>query len=226
MNKRTLVSSMTLMGFLSLTIILVGCSGQKNNQSSNPKSADKSISEKITQKKDNVVSGIKEALQNGKTMKCTATTDDVDGVTYIQGKNVKSIVKTEAMIMNVLVKNGDTYVWQDGNTQGQKTSKKCMEELDKTFEDNTGIVNNNTNQLDEEEIVQQAEGGLLHCQPVSGIKFEVPKNIKFVDQCEEMKKLNERVKQQTKQIKGAMPNQADIQKMQEQIPAQIPGMPN
>jgi len=218
MKKQSLIKSMALISFLGLVVILAGCGGQKNDELMNSATS-KSINKKTIQKEKGLVSGIKNALQSGKTMKCVMGSDELQGTTYIKGKNVKTRVRVGDKFVNTIVKDGNTYTWMDGSATGQKMTKKCMEDMDKAF--GAEVDKQQNNNLDEEEIVKKAEAGEFVCEPAEGVQFDVPKNVKFVDQCQAMKGITEKMQKQSKSMgqntTGNIPNTEELKDMQKQM---------
>lgn len=68
---------------------------------------------------DEAFSGsLQAALQLGKAMKCTWSTNEGDGITYVKGDNVRTESTADGKKGYIIGKDNCTYIWEDGASDG------------------------------------------------------------------------------------------------------------
>lgn len=140
---------------------------------------------------------IKAAMLGGKKMECSFKETAADGTStemkmQSQGKKFRSsyAVNDETFTS---VSDGETiYAWSSKTKEGTKMDIKCMEDLAKTVPQAKDAAGDKIESQDPENLVENTPG--MNCVPVSDIDFSVPTSVKFVDTCEQLKKVFESMK--------------------------------
>ena len=177
------MKKISLIAILFAATLFAGC-GDKVQELKDTKN---NISSKVEEGKS-LVGGLKDAMKNGVTMKCTGDDEDGTWVTYTNGKNFRTEVTTEGKQQRIIMKDNVSYVWEKDAKTGIKMDKKCMEDFQKslgidieTFEDdNFGFTS--------EDLEAEEAEGKAKCSPSTDADFSVPSDINFTDQCEMLKK--------------------------------------
>lgn len=73
----------------------------------------------VTRNDEETFSGsLQTALQLGKAMKCTWSSDEGEGVTYIKGDKVRTEATTDGETGYIIGNENCTYIWQEGESEG------------------------------------------------------------------------------------------------------------
>jgi len=172
-------------------VLLAGCGNKVANKQANPKVGNESnVSPKTKTNDSGVINSIKEAMKLGKTMKCTYEiknqNEETKAVTYIDGKKYSTEVTIAGKKQKMVYDEKAMYSWQEGKKQGIKMTNECTQKMEENVpKDNT--KNENTSEFKTNNNFDQAMD--VKCEKVSSADFSVPKDIKFIDQCEMMKNI-------------------------------------
>jgi len=203
---------------VGLAIVVAGCGTQKQTTEKI-----KEVKQQAQEKKANVFEKAKkktfaEALKAKTPFKCVVKDDESEVVTYLKGSDFRSEVNADGDKMITVKKGGVIYTWSEKDKEGAKIDLQCLEEFNKGMEEMESQLAELNKAFDAftpqalEGKVEDGEGS-ASCEPVMGIDLTVPKDVKFVDQCEMLKNLS---KMQT----GAAPQNANGPVA---IPLNIPG---
>ncbi len=169
-----------------MAVVLAGCGKQAKQKETGGGLMDSIKNNQAVEKGEGVVKNLKKALSSGKVMKCESKIGKDTSVVYIKGKDVKTQHKIGNGTMNVLVKDGVMYYWQEGAKKGNKMKQDCMEDLASSLPGGDEQISPKEYDVDEMDV--KVEKGEIKCTPVlSGVDFSVPKNVEFVDQCQALK---------------------------------------
>ena len=181
---------------------LAGC-GDKTVDKLND--AKKDVVSKVEQGKDmaknegGLVSGLKDAMKRGVTMKCVTDSPDGHWVTYTNGKYSRTEGTTsDGQEMVIVVNDEASYTWDKKTKKGQKLDKKCLEEFKKNFGGSAMSEDVNEEDFDftPEKLEIEEEEGKLKCSPSTKADFSVPADVQFTDQCKLMTEQMNKLKQQ------------------------------
>ncbi|HFC76655.1 MAG TPA: hypothetical protein ENJ27_00255 [Candidatus Moranbacteria bacterium] len=197
MRKENLIKISTLSILIVAVLALAGCQGKEES-----KTAVKNEN-RGTDKKVETVAGIKNMLKNGETIKCVSKDNDGEWVTYTNGKKFKGEGMQAGKKQNVLFTNDTTYTWDETTKTGQKMSKKCLEEFQKTIGSTSNTINPEVDKnFSVEKLETEEQSGKVNCSPATGINFSVPSDVNFTDQCEIMKQQMKGLNQQVQKMRG------------------------
>ena len=213
--KKTLRIAAAAAGIL----FLAGCGKQvaNNNQAA-------SGTQNQKQEQNRSISSIADAMGLGKTMRCTyrvkAGDQNMEMVTYVEGKKYRTEMNFNGM-NQVSVSDGEAmYLWNKGEKAGHKIAQECMEEL-----------RQNAPEDSEEEMSFSAqdknfENALdVKCEEIGSADFSAPADVVFTDQCVEMKKIIESVKNANMNMKQNGMPAGMPQDMPENMPENMPSAP-
>lgn len=184
--------------FLSSTIVLMvffsGCSNESNIEKGIEKTKNNAI-----EKSKVITEHIGSSIEKGIAVECVNTLDSKQMKSFIEKGNVRSEMTINGKKQIIVVKDGTTYSWYDGEENGQKMDKVCLDDLKKYSEN---MTDNKVKQPEEkmisvESLKKDENAGKIKCSPTKNVDFSIPSNIKFIDQCQ-------MVKQQMQQIKERM----------------------
>ena len=170
----------------AMAIVLAGCGKQTKQEEAGGGLMNSIKNNQAVEKGEGVVKNLKKALSSGKVMKCESKMGEDTSLIYIKGKDIKTQHKIGDGTMNVLVKDGVMYYWQEGAKKGNKMKQDCMKDLASSLPGGNEQINPKEYDIDEMDV--KVEKGEVKCAPVlSGVDFSVPKNVEFVDQCQALK---------------------------------------
>ena len=185
-------------------LLLAGCGNKvTDNQSQNQEQAQKQTQGKT---QGGVISSIKDAMGLGKTMRCTYRIQDQNGqsevVTYVDGEKYATEMTIAGRKQRMVYNKEAMYNWQEGQKQGMKMTKSCMEEMGKNApEDNT-----ENEDMPEFSAQNNFDGAMdVKCEEVSNADFSVPTDVEFQDQCEMMKGIMKNIPSGMGDQKGTEP---------------------
>jgi len=131
--KKTLIISVVIV----FVVILSGC-GNKNQEQNQPSqdSNQQKADEKKSDSLENKITGtIKDLLEMGKSLKCTATSKNdkffAESVTYVSGKKVRSDVTSQVdeatkVTSHIIILDDWMYNWSDNFYTGTKFNMSAM----------------------------------------------------------------------------------------------------
>jgi len=159
-----------------------------------PVTKEKGTASKVVESaKDSVVGSLKDAIGLGKKMECVYKDAEGDVKTYIDGGKYKSVITTKEGEMVSIFDGSDFYGWNTKTKEGYVMKKTCMEELAKNVPKVEGTENSNPADFETtEDIVEDVS--MNNCKETGSVDFSIPKDVKFVDQCEMMKNLTNSLK--------------------------------
>lgn len=164
-------------------IILAGCGNKamENSNGAKTKTEEKStVSQMIT--------SVTDAMKSGKTMKCTYKTtakeSDFETITYVKGNKYMTENNVVGVNQKMIFDGETTHSWGEGQKQGMKMTKDCMEEMESSALENEEYQSK-TSGLTEEQDFESAVD--VKCEEVSDVDFSIPSDVEFVDQCEMLK---------------------------------------
>ncbi len=202
--------------FLGLVMITIlsGCQKKNENNVENIISTEKMQTIQSTEKKDNnteksnnekltndtdktTLGKIKTAITSGKKMECTYNTKE-DGKfikmkTYFDGKKYKNEIEFNGEKAYSVFDGQNSYSWAENSAEGTKINMDCLKE----FETITSIetTDENENDTDKNDVSEMFDGAMdLNCHNIKTIDFSIPNDIKFIDQCEMLKKQRDLIK--------------------------------
>ena len=196
MKKEKITKIIEIISLFLMVIVLSGCAGKENvqNKMKNEK--------KIVKEKKGLITGLKDSIKNGVTMKCVSNNSEEQWTTYINGKNIRSEGTNNGEVYVVLVKDGTTYTWTKGNKKGQKMDKKCIEEFKKDMKIEGNMENiEKENKITVNNLTKDEEEGKVKCSPSTKGDFLVPSDVEFTDQCQILKQQMLKFKNQIQKIK-------------------------
>lgn len=134
------------------------------------------------------ISSIKEAMGIKKPMRCTYSLIEGDKTiqssVIVEGEKFKAVSDMNGVATNIIFDGTTQYMWTDGQVQGLKMSKACLDELQAGLPKNTPLPAGET--LEEREKTFAAATGVT-CTSATEEDFSLPVGMTFVDQCEMMK---------------------------------------
>lgn len=185
-------------------IFLAGCGNKaaENKQGAETQSENKQAAEIKTEtqsQEGGIINSIKDAMNLGKTMKCTYSMkagggNDFVSVAYIQGKKYKATNEMAGRRTISLFDEKTIYTWVEGEKTGTKMEMSCMEELSKSTpekEEKTGVEAPLDSKVSDEEAFKNAMD--VKCEDASNVDFSVPSDVIFTDQCEMMKGMMDKI---------------------------------
>jgi len=206
-----LKSTVLLVG-IGAAVILTGCGGQNNklnkvkdNVNAKIESGKEMVQEgkNLADNNKGLVSGLKDAMKRGVTMKCVADSPDGHWVTYTNGKNTKTEGTTmDGHEMVIVAKDDVIYTWDKKTKKGQKMDKKCMEDFQKSMGMNIPEEEDNFEDFTPDKMEAQEAEGKLKCSPSTKADFSVPGDVEFTDQCALLKSQMSGLKNQMDQMKN------------------------
>lgn len=115
---------------------------------------------------------LKAAMALGVPMKCTYKVNDIDFEGYVQGTKYRGKMMQEGKMTNVIMTDSTMYLWQEGASQGMKTTYD-MEEMEETAQSQETSDMQSFSRPDVE----------YKCLPtvVSAGTFTPPSNVNFMD---------------------------------------------
>ena len=218
------VKNLVLVGVLGTTILLSGCGEKIQEIKQTGENIKTTIDEgkelakqgkelaskanELANKENGVLGGLKNILNGGASLKCES--DDGKAVTYTNGKTFRSEVLENEKKQIIIMKDDVMYSWESGTKTGNKMKKDCFDEIQKDLnlpeQDKTVDV---IDDLSVENLEKEQAEGKINCKPSTEADFNIPTDIKFVDQCEVMK---EQLKAMQEQIEAVKQKQAQQQK--------------
>jgi hypothetical protein len=202
--------SIIILPIFLAVMLLSGC-GKKQaldgNQNQNTNQGTVQNQER-EQEQGGMINSIKDAMGLGKKMKCSYTMETGEGkdtyTTYVDGKKYKSESEFEGKMQYSVFDGEIIYSWNNKEKKGTKMSSKCLEDLNKsTEEDKPEKVAAPEAAEPTDENFEDAMD--VKCEDVSSIDFSIPSDVVFTDQCEEMKKMMESLKQYQNQAQTQIP---------------------
>lgn len=178
MNKNILAGALL---FCVLLFTGAGCFSKKAPTDSVADSGSSSIDSDASN--GSFVGNMADALKLGKSMKCTWSSDEGEGVSYIKGEKMYTETTTDGMTAFMVGDGECTYIWEEGKSDG---AKFCLsgddfaigdfEVDDSEFEDKLG----NQQGLEDAGVDMDMD---MNCRPanVKNSQFAVPSDVEFVD---------------------------------------------
>jgi len=154
---------------LSLSLILVGCQ-KSNNSSVLPTS-----SPQTQETKKDIITTIKDAVQNQMVLKCEYVDEDGDKtMTYIKGQTVRMIGQGgDDKKVEGLMKDGKFYIWSTENKEGMV--------LDISKFEGASMGNTPIHSIDDVIGVLESQKDKCVISPESLGLLDLPSDIKFTD---------------------------------------------
>lgn len=155
-----------------------------------------------------IVGSIKEAMELGKTMRCTYTSTEggktLQSSVVVSGEKFKAVSDMNGTKTNIIFDGASQYMWTDGTVQGLKMSKTCLDELKASIPTSDAATTSPLVQgpKDIEQSFETAVG--TTCTVTVEEDFSVPSTVTFVDQCEMMKQSLDAMKSSKMQIPQGM----------------------
>lgn len=154
-----------------------------------------------------VIDSIKSAMGLGKAMQCTYTVAEggkgVSSSVIVNGEKFKSVTEVGGRKMHGLFDGEAQYVWTEGEKQGFKMSKGCMDELKAGLPAGSEANPATAGVKDLSEGFDMAKN--VTCEAAPAADLSVPTDVEFADQCEMMRQSLEMMKNVQKQMPQGMP---------------------
>ena len=173
-------------------LLLAGCGNKPANKAGEMGKGNKdNITTETKNGNGGVISSIKDAMGLGKEMKCAykfkGEAGDITSTAYVNGKKYKAESTVMGKKQIVIFDETAMYSWAEGEKNGMKMTKVCMEEMEKNIPKTQGGQEPATDSISDEEFFENSTD--VSCMPYSGADFSVPKDIIFADQCEMLKNI-------------------------------------
>lgn len=173
-------------------LLLAGCGNKPADKAGEMKAENKSgVTTETKAEKGGVISSIKDAMGLGKEMKCAykfkGEAGDITSTAYVNGKKYKAESTVMGKKQIVIFDETAMYSWAEGEKNGMKMTKTCMEEMEKNIPKTQGGQAPASDSISDEEFFENSTD--VSCAPYSGADFSVPKDIVFADQCEMLKNM-------------------------------------
>lgn len=147
-----------------------------------------------------IITSIGEAMNLGHQMRCQFTTGEGDQMTssmvYVAGEQFWTTAAVGGIKTNALFDGENQYVWMEGNKEGMKFSKACLESFRGKPTD--ASIKDYRNEFDLAQNVQ--------CEPVetTPISMSLPKDVIFTDQCAMMQESLKMMEEMKKKLPAGM----------------------
>lgn len=147
-----------------------------------------------------MITSIREAMNFGHQMRCQFTTGEGDQMTrsmvYVAGEQFWTTAAVGEIKTNALFDGENQYVWMEGNKEGMKFSKACLESFNGKPTD--ASIKDYRNDFDLAKNVQ--------CEPVetTPISMSLPKDVIFTDQCAMMQESLKMMEQMKDKLPAGM----------------------
>ena len=152
------------------------------------------------------IDSIKDAMGLNKKMLCTYTSEsgetDFTSTVAVDGTKFKTESTVGALKTHALFDGETQYMWTEGQSQGFKMSKSCLDELKESIKD---LPTGTPGPKDYETSFDAAQN--VKCEESGAIDFSLPTNVTFTDQCEMMNKNLEMMNQIKDKMPAGMPTQ-------------------
>jgi hypothetical protein len=180
MNKKLLLSVATV------GLVLAGCKQGANQAATSTGNTPQQATEsapKADNKGKSFVGSLKDAIAQAVPMKCTFKDKDVEGTSYVNGKQMYSEMTASGKTSSIIVKDDCMWTWANGEKQGFKFCYK-PEESQKLWDD----INSNTPAKGSAKMPSGAE---YNCSPglADNSKFTPPADVNFASLDDMMKGL-------------------------------------
>lgn len=191
--------ALTMMALVLLTVVISAC-GQKaaapNNagdSSQTQKGAVNPIEQKKADAQINTAEELRTAITNGQAMECSYKFKDAklgmnEVTSSIQGKKYKSSFVMNGETYSSMMDGEAIYNWSEKSKKGTKMAITCLEDAKKALPANDQDKNNFDSA---EKMVDQMMD--INCKPAANIDLSLPKDVDFVDSCDQMKKAMQQV---------------------------------
>ncbi len=174
---------------------------QQNKNESNGSNNHQSTTNKLSE-------NIQKLFQSGKKIKCVYHDSEIGSgftvTTYIDSSNnhYRTEFTDDQGKKNITIFDGNVmYTWQEGTNMGTKMSQDCIKEL-RGSSDSEPVTED---EKDEEPTDIKEKLSLfqdVQCSPTNNVDLTLPTNVKFVDQCEMLKKQQEALKGMQEKMKN------------------------
>lgn len=123
---------------------------------------------------------LSDAMHLGQSMKCTWSSDDGSGTTYIKGDNVRTESTTDGITGYVIGTNDCTYIWEKGSSEGMMLcdTGSFAEDLEDDSDSSEWLDDNGDDTYFENEMDTDVE---CHAEIINDSLFTPPSEINFID---------------------------------------------
>lgn len=171
--KKVLIS---LSAIVLLSLAFSGCWWDKNKEENSDE--------------NNIITSISEAMNTGKTMKCTYSDNsnpETQSIVYVKNNIYKSEYSLNGTTFYSLFDGSTIYSWPIEDGKGYKIDQQCLAELNQSTDDQSSDDSdfNLDNTFTTEDDLDSALN--VKCEYVDNADLNVPNDIDFVDQCQLMK---------------------------------------
>ncbi len=126
---------------------------------------------------ETITGSIQNLLSRGESLKCTWSTEEASGTSWIKNQNVYSEVTAQEQTSKTIMKDNCAWVWMEGQAQGIKT---CYESFDEMQQD---IVTEDTETEPAEGSISLPANVTYNCAvtTIEDSKFNPPQDVQFMD---------------------------------------------
>ena len=175
-------------------VFLAGCGKKPAKPETSSKIENQTKIKVKNNKKEGVISSIKEAMSLGKPMKCVYKISDdasnTEVTTYVEGKRYTTKIAVAGEIIHTVFDGKTMYSWREGKKEGTKMTDSCMQNMNANFAEKN---NGETDSIESRQEKEFDKAVNVNCTEFKGVDFSIPNNVVFSDPCKSLEQMKKNI---------------------------------